>query len=117
VQFVWSSESRKNTSAWETPCSFGLSATSIFLSEQTSHQQSGSITFLSEQISTNHLSTNHQPPVKRTGSPCYEKYLLPFCTAAGLLKLLQNTVNAAMLYGFILLLPEKLIDIINKPSS
>jgi hypothetical protein len=29
-------------------------ASSIFLSEQTSHQQSGSSTFLSEQISTSH---------------------------------------------------------------
>jgi hypothetical protein len=102
---------------WKRPVRLAYQATSTFLSEQTSHQQSVSITFLSEQINTNHLSTNHQPRVKRTGSPCYEKYLLPFCTAAGLLKLLQNTVNAAMLYGSILLLPEKLIDIINKPSS
>jgi hypothetical protein len=38
-------------------------ANSTFLSEQTSHQQSASSTFLSEQI-----STNHQPPAKRTGS-------------------------------------------------
>jgi hypothetical protein len=37
-------------------------ANSIFLKEQTSHQQSGSSTFLSEQI-----STSHQPPAKRTG--------------------------------------------------
>jgi hypothetical protein len=37
-------------------------ASSIFLSEQTSHQQSASSTFLSEQI-----STSHQPPAKRTG--------------------------------------------------
>jgi hypothetical protein len=35
---------------------------SIFFSEQTSHQQSASSTFLSEQI-----STSHQPPAKRTG--------------------------------------------------
>jgi hypothetical protein len=34
---------------------------STFLSEQTSHQQSASSTFLSEQI-----STSHQPPAKRT---------------------------------------------------
>jgi hypothetical protein len=40
----------------------GLSATSTFLSEQTSHQQSSNNTFLSEQI-----STSHQPPAKRTG--------------------------------------------------
>jgi hypothetical protein len=38
------------------------SAISIFLSEQTSHQQSASNTFLSEQI-----SISHQPPAKRTG--------------------------------------------------
>jgi hypothetical protein len=38
------------------------SASSTFLSEQTSHQQSASSTFLSEQI-----STSHQPPAKRTG--------------------------------------------------
>jgi hypothetical protein len=37
-------------------------ASSIFLSEQTSHQQSASSTFLSEQT-----STSHQPPAKRTG--------------------------------------------------
>jgi hypothetical protein len=36
-------------------------ATSTFLSEQTSHQQSASSIFLSEQI-----STGHQPPAKRT---------------------------------------------------
>jgi hypothetical protein len=36
-------------------------ASSIFLSEQTSRQQSASSTFLSEQI-----STSHQPPAKRT---------------------------------------------------
>jgi hypothetical protein len=41
-------------------CSFGLSATSTFLSEQTSHQQSASSTFLSKQI-----STSRQPPAKR----------------------------------------------------
>jgi hypothetical protein len=35
-------------------CSFGLSATSTFLSEQNSHQQPISSTFLSEQISTCH---------------------------------------------------------------
>jgi hypothetical protein len=38
-------------------------ASSIFLSEQTSHKQPASSTFLSEQI-----STSHQPPAKRTGS-------------------------------------------------
>jgi hypothetical protein len=37
-------------------------ANSIFLSEQTSHQQSASSTFVSEQT-----STSHQPPAKRTG--------------------------------------------------
>jgi hypothetical protein len=37
-------------------------ASSIFLSEQTSHQQPHGSTFLSEQI-----STSHQPPAKRTG--------------------------------------------------
>jgi hypothetical protein len=36
-------------------------ASSIFLSEQTSHQQPASSTFLSEQI-----NTSHQPPAKRT---------------------------------------------------
>jgi hypothetical protein len=34
----------------------------LLLSEQTSHQQSVSNTFLSEQT-----STSHQPPAKRTG--------------------------------------------------
>jgi hypothetical protein len=38
------------------PCSLGLSATSTFLSEQTSHQQPASSTFLSEQTSTRHQS-------------------------------------------------------------
>jgi hypothetical protein len=42
-------------------CSFGLLATSTFLSEQTSHQH----TFLSEQT-----STNHQPPAKRRAQLC-----------------------------------------------
>jgi hypothetical protein len=37
-------------------------ASSIFISEQTSHQQPASSTFLSEQT-----STSHQPPAKRTG--------------------------------------------------
>jgi hypothetical protein len=37
-------------------------ASSTFLSEQTSHQQPASRTFLLEQI-----STSHQPPAKRTG--------------------------------------------------
>jgi hypothetical protein len=37
-------------------------ASSTFLSEETSHQQSASSAFLSEQI-----STSHQPPAKRTG--------------------------------------------------
>jgi hypothetical protein len=37
-------------------------ANSNFLSEQTIHQQPASSTFISEQI-----STNHQPPAKRTG--------------------------------------------------
>jgi hypothetical protein len=37
-------------------------ASSTFLSEQTSHQQSASSSFLSQQI-----STSHQPPTKRTG--------------------------------------------------
>jgi hypothetical protein len=37
-------------------------ASSTFLSEQISHQQSDSSTFLSEQT-----STSHQPPTKRTG--------------------------------------------------
>jgi hypothetical protein len=46
-------------------CSFGLSATNI-LSEQTSHHQSASSTFLSEQISISHqpneqISISHQP--------------------------------------------------------
>jgi hypothetical protein len=36
-------------------------ASSIFLLEQTSYQQSASRTFLSEQI-----NTSHQPPAKRT---------------------------------------------------
>jgi hypothetical protein len=40
-------------------------ANSIFLSEQTSHQQSVSSTFLSEQI-----STSNQPPGKKTCSAC-----------------------------------------------
>jgi hypothetical protein len=40
-------------------------ASSTFLSEQTSHQQSANSTFLSEQI-----STSHQPPAKRTGLEC-----------------------------------------------
>jgi hypothetical protein len=39
-------------------------ASSTFISEQTSQQQPASSTFLSEQI-----STSHQPPAKRTGSP------------------------------------------------
>jgi hypothetical protein len=43
-------------SAYQPPVS------SIFLSEQTSHQQPASSTPLSEQI-----STNHQPPANRTG--------------------------------------------------
>jgi hypothetical protein len=43
-------------------CSLCLSASSIFLSQQTSHQQPVSSTFLSEQT-----STSHQPPAKRTG--------------------------------------------------
>jgi hypothetical protein len=46
-----------------TPCSFGLSASSTFISEQISHQQPTSCTFLSEQI-----STSHQTPAKRTVS-------------------------------------------------
>jgi hypothetical protein len=37
-------------------------ASSTFLSEQISHQQSDNSAFLSEQI-----STSHQPPAKRTG--------------------------------------------------
>jgi hypothetical protein len=37
-------------------------ASSTFLSEQTSHQQSANNTFLSEQI-----STSHQPSAKRAG--------------------------------------------------
>jgi hypothetical protein len=37
-------------------------ANNTFLSQQTSHQQPASITFLSKLI-----STNHQPPAKRTG--------------------------------------------------
>jgi hypothetical protein len=37
-------------------------ASSTFLSQQTSNQQSADNTFLSEQI-----STSHQPPAKRTG--------------------------------------------------
>jgi hypothetical protein len=41
-------------------------ASSIFLSQQTSHQQPGSSTFLSEQT-----STSNQPPAKRTG--CHSK--------------------------------------------
>jgi hypothetical protein len=43
-------------------------ASSTFLSEQTSQQQSANSTFLSEQI-----STSHQPLAKRTGiimDPC-----------------------------------------------
>jgi hypothetical protein len=44
-----------------TPC-YQPSAGSTFLSEQTSHQQPANSTFISEQI-----STNHQPPAKRTG--------------------------------------------------
>jgi hypothetical protein len=46
-------------------------ASSTFLSEQTSRQQSASNTFLSEQI-----STSHQPPAKRTGS-VISPYLTP----------------------------------------
>jgi hypothetical protein len=42
------SQQGKNT----LPCSFGLSAISIFLSKQTSHQQPTSNTFILEQIST-----------------------------------------------------------------
>jgi hypothetical protein len=41
------------------------SASSTFLSEQTSHQQSANSTFLSEQT-----STSHEPPAKRTGPRC-----------------------------------------------
>jgi hypothetical protein len=37
-------------------------ASSIFLSEQTSHRQPANSTFLSQQT-----STSHQPPAKRTG--------------------------------------------------
>jgi hypothetical protein len=37
-------------------------ASSIFLSQQTSHQQPANSTFLSEQT-----SISHQPPAKRTG--------------------------------------------------
>jgi hypothetical protein len=37
-------------------------ASSTFLSQQSSHQQSASSTFISEQI-----STSHRPPAKRTG--------------------------------------------------
>jgi hypothetical protein len=44
------------------PSAYKPPASSTFLSEQTSHQQSASSTFLSEQI-----STSHQPPAKRTG--------------------------------------------------
>jgi hypothetical protein len=40
-------------------------ANSINLSQQTSHQQSASSTFLSEQI-----STSHQTPAKRTAETC-----------------------------------------------
>jgi hypothetical protein len=43
-------------------CNDGLFAAVLFLSQQTSHQQPASSTFLSEQI-----STRHQPPAKRTG--------------------------------------------------
>jgi hypothetical protein len=39
-----------------------LISPAVLFSEQTSHQQSASSTFLSEQI-----STSHQPPDKRTG--------------------------------------------------
>jgi hypothetical protein len=47
-----------------TPRSLGLSATSqqYFFSQQISHQQPASSTFLSQQT-----STSHQPPAKRTG--------------------------------------------------
>jgi hypothetical protein len=44
------------------PLAYQPPAGSTFLSQQTSHQQPTSSTFLSEQI-----STNHQPPAKRTG--------------------------------------------------
>jgi hypothetical protein len=58
----------------EIPCSFGLSVTSTFLSEQTSHQQSANNTFFSQQI-----STSHQPPAKRTGwiSAFFKDSVLP----------------------------------------
>jgi hypothetical protein len=48
-------------------------ASSIFLSEQTSHQQPASNTFLSEQ-------TSHQPPAKPTGwaPACLSVRLSPF---------------------------------------
>jgi hypothetical protein len=47
-------------------------ASSIFLSQQTNHQQSVSSTFLSERT-----STSHQPPVKRTGCKLVEYTLRP----------------------------------------
>jgi hypothetical protein len=53
---VWRNNKQPVRSAYQPP------ARSIFLSEQTNHQQSASSTFLSEQI-----STSHQPPAKRTG--------------------------------------------------
>jgi hypothetical protein len=42
-----------------------------FLSEQTSHQQPASSTFLSEQT-----STSHQPPAKRTGFSQFRMFKL-----------------------------------------
>jgi hypothetical protein len=49
-------------------------ASSTFLSEQTSHQQSANNIFLSEQI-----STSHQPPAKRTGCKLLSRTLLSVC--------------------------------------
>jgi hypothetical protein len=47
------------------PYSFGLSATSTFLSEQISHQQPANSTFHSQQISTSH-QPNEQAEVGRS---------------------------------------------------
>jgi hypothetical protein len=76
-------------------CSFGLSATSqqYFSLRTTSHQQPAGSTFLSE-----HTSTGHQPPAKRTGrlfgrAPAYNSTndltiapILKICRAANSLE-------------------------------
>jgi hypothetical protein len=81
-------------------CSFGLSATNI-LSEQTSHHQSVSSTFLSEQIGISHQpndqppakrTNQHQPPAKRTG--VQSSHTLKRC--AGLIIIAMKTIYLPM---------------------